>query len=146
MNELDVNITKLCDDATIPSYTRDGDAGLDLVSTSDVRIAPGARAIVPTGLAIEIPCGYAGYVQPRSGLALKHGITVLNTPGLIDSNYRGELKVILLNTGDEAFEVKKGDRIAQLVILAVPTVRLHCMDALSDTDRGTHGFGSSGTR
>ena len=146
MNELDVNITKLRDDATIPSYTRDGDAGLDLVSTSDVRIAPGARAIVPTGLAIEIPRGYAGYVQPRSGLALKHGITVLNTPGLIDSNYRGELKVILLNTGDEAFEVKKGDRIAQLVILAVPTVRLHCVDALSDTDRGTQGFGSSGTR
>ena len=146
MNKLDVNITKLCDDVTIPSYTRDGDAGLDLVSTSDVRIAPGARAIVPTGLAIEIPRGYAGYVQPRSGLALKHGITVLNTPGLIDSNYRGELKVILLNTGDEAFEVKKGDRIAQLVILAVPTVRLHCVDALSDSDRGTQGFGSSGTR
>ena len=145
-NNVTLPIKRLDPSVELPSYAYEGDAGLDLRSNEDVTLAPFERRLVGTGLAIAIPEGYAGFVQPRSGLALREGLSMANTPGLIDAHYRGELKVILLNTGDEAFEVKKGDRIAQLVILAVPTVRLHCVDALSDTDRGTQGFGSSGTR
>ncbi len=128
-----------------PSYAKPGDAGLDLRSRVDIQIEPGHRVLVPTGVAVAIPQGYAGFVQPRSGLALKKGLTIVNTPGLIDSGYRGELGVIALNTDlEETVDIKKGDRIAQLVILAVPKVELVVVDELDSTDRGDTGFGSSG--
>lgn len=128
-----------------PSYAKQGDAGLDLRSRIDIQIAPGHRALIPTGVAVAIPEGYAGFVQPRSGLALKKGLTIVNTPGLIDSGYRGELGVIALNTDlEETININKGDRIAQLVILAVPTVELVIVEELDSTDRGETGFGSSG--
>lgn len=128
-----------------PSYAKPGDAGLDLRSRIDIQIEPGHRVLVPTGVAVAIPQGYAGFVQPRSGLALKKGLTIVNTPGLIDSGYRGELGVIALNTDlKETIDIKKGDRIAQLVILAVPKVELVVVDELNNTDRGDTGFGSSG--
>ncbi len=128
-----------------PAYAKAGDAGLDLRSRIDVVIAPGKRQLVPTGIAIAIPEGFAGFVQPRSGLALKKGLTIVNTPGLIDSGYRGELGVIALNTDtDEPIVIAKGDRIAQLVIQEVPVVDLIVVDELDKTFRGETGFGSSG--
>ncbi len=128
-----------------PAYAKAGDAGLDLRSRIDVVIAPGKRQLVPTGIAIAIPEGFAGFVQPRSGLALKKGLTIVNTPGLIDSGYRGELGVIALNTDtDEPIVIAKGDRIAQLVIQEVPVVDLIVVDELDKTSRGETGFGSSG--
>jgi dUTP pyrophosphatase len=121
-----------------------GDAGLDLSSCERVVLAPGARALVPTGIAIAIPDGYAGYVQPRSGLASKHGISIVNAPGLVDSGYRGELLINLLNTDPrEAFTIEMGMRIAQLVVLEVPHVELVEVDELPDSERGVRGFGSS---
>ena len=130
----------------VPAYARPGDAGCDLVAAADVTLAPaGGRALVPTGIAIAIPEGYAGFVQPRSGLARDHGVTCLNTPGLIDSGYRGELKVLLINTDPaEVFEVRRGERIAQLVIQAVEHVRFVEVDELPDSERGAGGFGSTG--
>ncbi|MCB1285932.1 MAG: dUTP diphosphatase [Microthrixaceae bacterium] len=130
----------------VPEAAKPGDAGVDLRSTIDVVIAPGGhRELVPTGVAIAIPDGYAGFVQPRSGLALKHGVTVLNTPGLIDSGYRGELKVVLVNTDpSEPFHVVRGERIAQLVIQAVERPVFVEVASLDDTDRGTGGFGHTG--
>lgn len=130
----------------VPVYARPGDAGCDLVAAADVTLAPGGgRALVPTGIAIAIPEGYAGFVQPRSGLARDHGVTCLNTPGLIDSGYRGELKVLLVNTDPtEAFEVRRGERIAQLVVQAVEHVRFVEVDELPDSERGAGGFGSTG--
>ena len=117
---------------------------MDLSSCERVELAPGERALVPTGLAIAIPDGHAGFVQPRSGLAAKHGITIVNTPGLIDSGYRGEVRVALLNTdARETFVVEPGMRIAQLVVLAVPAVSLVEVDELPDSERGERGFGSS---
>ena len=128
-----------------PSYAHYGDAGLDLRSTVDLEILPGDRALVPCGFAIEIPDGYAGYVIPRSGLAIKHGISIVNAPGLIDSGYRGEIKVVLINADkDKAFAVKRGDRIAQLMIVSYPSVQLKVVEALSESSRGSGGFGSSG--
>jgi dUTP pyrophosphatase len=121
-----------------------GDAGFDLTSCENVTLAPGERAVVGTGLAVEIPLGYAGFVQPRSGLAARHGIGVVNAPGLIDSGYRGEIRVVLLNTdAREPFEVEPGMRIAQLVIAPVAAVRLVESTELSVSERGTRGFGSS---
>lgn len=121
-----------------------GDAGLDLAACERVELLPGERALIPTGLAVAIPDGYAGFVQPRSGLAAKHGITIVNTPGLIDSGYRGELQVALLNTdAREMFVVEPGMRIAQLVILEVPGVELLEVDELPESERGVRGFGSS---
>jgi dUTP diphosphatase len=121
-----------------------GDAGLDLSSCERVELAPGERALVPTGLAVAIPAGYAGYVQPRSGLASRHGVSIVNTPGLVDSGYRGEVLVNLLNTDrDETFVVDEGMRIAQLVILELPDVELVEVDELPDGERGVRGFGSS---
>jgi len=118
---------------------------VDLRSSVTISIAPGERALVPTGISIAIPEGYAGFVQPRSGLALKHGITCLNTPGLIDSGYRGELKVLLINTDrTESFEIVRGERIAQLVIQAVETVEFIEVDTLPDSVRGEGGFGHTG--
>jgi dUTP pyrophosphatase len=137
-------IRKLRPDAVLPARAYAGDAGLDLAACERVVLEPGARATVATGVAVAIPEGYAGYVQPRSGLAEKHGITIVNTPGLVDSGYRGELRIILLNTDREhAFEVEPGMRIAQLVLLPVPAVELHVVDELPASERGERGFGSS---
>jgi dUTP pyrophosphatase len=130
--------------AVVPVRAYSGDAGLDLSSCERVELAAGGRALVPTGLAVAIPEGYAGYVQPRSGLAAKHGISIVNTPGLVDSGYRGELLVNLVNTDrEETFVVEEGMRIAQLVILELPEVELVEVDALPDSERGIRGFGSS---
>jgi dUTP pyrophosphatase len=130
--------------AVVPVRAYSGDAGLDLSACARVELGPGERALVPTGLAVAIPEGYAGYVQPRSGLAAKHGISIVNTPGLVDSGYRGELLVNLLNTdAREAFVVEPGMRIAQLVILELPEVELVEVDELPDSERGVRGFGSS---
>ena len=130
----------------LPAYARPGDAGLDLLAAEETTLAPaGGRALVPTGLAVAIPEGYAGFVQPRSGLALRHGVTCLNTPGLIDSGYRGELQVLLVNTDPhEPFVVRRGERIAQLVIQAVAVASLVEVEDLPPSARGSGGFGSTG--
>jgi dUTP pyrophosphatase len=141
---IEIRIKKLRADAVVPARAYEGDAGLDLAACERVELAPGERALVPTGLAVAIPDGYAGFVQPRSGLATRHGITIVNTPGLVDSGYRGELKVILLNTDPaEPFVVEPGMRIAQLVVLPVPGIELVEVDELPESERGVRGFGSS---
>jgi dUTP pyrophosphatase len=128
----------------LPKRAYAGDAGLDLSSCARVELEPGGRALVPTGLAVAIPDGYAGYVQPRSGLAARHGITIVNAPGLVDSGYRGELLVNLLNTDPrKPFVVEAGMRIAQLVVLALPEVELVEVAELPPSERGVRGFGSS---
>ena len=138
-------IQRLRPDAVIPARAYEGDAGLDLAACERVELAPGERAVVGTGLAVAIPEGHAGFVQPRSGLADRHGITIVNSPGLIDSGYRGELKVILLNTDRSVpFVVEPGMRIAQLVVLEVPEVDVVETDDLPATERGVRGHGSSG--
>jgi dUTP pyrophosphatase len=135
---------RLRPDAVVPTRAYAGDAGLDLASCERVELAPGARALVGTGLAVAIPDGYAGFVQPRSGLAAKHGISIVNTPGLVDSGYRGELRIVLLNTDRESpFAIEPGMRIAQLVLLPVPPVELRVVDELPESERGERGFGSS---
>ena len=140
-----LEIKKVRDSAVVPARAYAGDAGMDLAACERVELAPGARALVPTGLAVAIPDGYAGYVQPRSGLAAKHGISIVNTPGLVDSGYRGELLVNLVNHDPaEPFVVEPGMRIAQLVILPVPHVELVEVDELPESERGADGFGSSG--
>jgi dUTP pyrophosphatase len=141
---IELPIQRLRPGAVLPRGAYDGDAGLDLVACDAVTLAPGERALVGTGLAVAIPTGYAGFVQPRSGLATKHGITIVNTPGLVDSGYRGELRVALLNTDPtEAFSVEPGMRIAQLVILETPPVTVVEVDTLPASERGERGFGSS---
>jgi len=138
-------IQRLRDDAVLPARAYQGDAGLDLSACERVELLPGERAVVGTGIAVAIPEGHAGFVQPRSGLADRHGITVVNSPGLIDSGYRGELKVILLNTDTrQPFVVEQGMRIAQLVVLEVPGLDLEEVDELPATERGVRGHGSSG--
>ena len=128
----------------LPERAYAHDAGLDLAACERVVLAPGQRATVPTGLAVAIPEGHAGFVQPRSGLAMRHGITIVNAPGLIDSGYRGELKVVLLNTdAGEPFVVEPGMRIAQLVVLPVPAVEPAEVEELPESERGVRGFGSS---
>ena len=135
---------RLHEDAVVPERAYAGDAGLDLVACEPAEIAPGERAIVGTGLAVAIPEGHAGFVQPRSGLAAGHGVTVLNTPGLIDSGYRGELRVILLNTDrSETFTVEPGMRIAQLVVVPLAALETAEVEELPATERGVRGFGSS---
>lgn len=142
---MNLPVRRLRPDATLPSRARAGDAGLDLSACDRHVLAPGERALVGTGLAVAIPDGHAGFVQPRSGLAAKHGISIVNTPGLIDAGYRGELKVALLNTDRaETFVVEPGMRIAQLVVLAVPPVQPVEVEELPDSERGQGGFGSSG--
>ncbi len=131
-------------DLPLPDYATEGAAGMDVVSAEDLELAPGARHAVATGLAMAIPPGFEIQVRPRSGLALKHGITVPNTPGTIDSDYRGELKVILINHGDETFSVRRGDRVAQLVLAPVTRGSWLEVDELGDTARGEGGFGSTG--
>jgi dUTP pyrophosphatase len=128
----------------LPAYATAGAAGMDVVAAEAVTLAPGARAAVATGFAIAIPEGFEVQVRPRSGLAIKHGITCLNTPGTIDSDYRGEVKVILINLGDAPFPIARGERIAQLVPAPVQRATLAIVDALDDTDRGSGGFGSTG--
>ena len=131
--------------SSLPEYAHAGDAGLDLRATQRFVLEPFERALIPTGLSIAIPEGYAGFIMPRSGLALKHGFTMVNTPGLIDSNYRGELKVIGINLDcKRSFTIQPNDRIAQLVIIAVEQASLVLHSSLNGTERGTGGFGSSG--
>lgn len=143
---LNVRIKRLDPSVELPSYAYVGDAGLDLRANETIDILPLERALVSTGLAVAIPEGYAGFVQPRSGRALKEGLSMANTPGLIDAHYRGELKVIAVNLDSKkTIHIERGERIAQLVIQAVPAVRLLEVDELDETDRGTGGFGSSGT-
>lgn len=141
---IEVAIRRLRDDAVLPSRAYEGDAGLDLAACDEVTLRPGERAVVATGIAVEIPPGHAGFVQPRSGLAARHGIGIVNAPGLIDSGYRGEIRVVLLNTDTrEPFTVKPGMRIAQLVIAPVAAVRVREVDELATSDRGGRGFGST---
>jgi dUTP pyrophosphatase len=135
---------RLHEGATLPERAYDGDAGLDLAAAERVELAPGQRAVVGTGLAVAIPAGHAGFVQPRSGLAAQHGIAVVNSPGLVDAGYRGELKVVLLNTDpDESFVVEPGMRIAQLVVVPVATPAPVAVEELPASERGERGFGSS---
>ena len=142
--DVELPITRLRDDAVLPRQAYPGDAGFDLTACERVTLQPGERALVGTGLAVAIPEGYAGFVQPRSGLAARHGISVVNSPGLVDSGYRGELRVVLLNTdAAEAFTVEPGMRIAQLVVLPVPSITLVEVDELAESERGVRGFGSS---
>lgn len=131
-------------EATLPAYAHEGDAGMDVRSVEELEILPGARALVHTGLVMMLPPGWEAQVRPRSGLALKHGVTVLNTPGTIDAGYRGEVGVILANFGSEPFRVAKGDKIAQIVV--APVVRAGIVEAaeVDDTERGAGGFGSTG--
>jgi len=144
---IEVAIQRLREDAVVPARAYSGDAGLDLAACDRVELGPGERAVVPTGLAIAIPDGYAGFVQPRSGLASRHGISVVNAPGLIDAGYRGEIRVVLLNTDRrETFVVEPGMRIAQLVVLPVPELELVETEELPESERGVRGFGSSRAR
>jgi dUTP pyrophosphatase len=141
---IELPIQRLRPDAVVPARAYSGDAGLDLSSCERVELAPGQRTLVATGLAVAIPEGYAGFVQPRSGLAAKHGISIVNTPGLVDSGYRGELLVNLVNTDQrEPFVVEPGMRIAQLVILPIPKLELVEVDELPASERGVRGHGSS---
>ncbi len=139
-----LKVKRLCPDAILPSYSHDGDAGLDLCSAETVNLPPGERILLRTGIAIELPLGAEAQIRPRSGLALKHGITVLNSPGTIDQGYRGEIGVILINHGDTLFRIEVGSRIAQIVINPVSTVILEEISMLSETARGSGGFGSTG--
>jgi dUTP pyrophosphatase len=144
MASLRVLVRRLDPTLPMPARAREGDAGLDLYAAEPVTIEPGGRALVPTGIALAIPPGYAGLVLPRSGLALRHGITLLNTPGLIDPGYRGEVKVLLINHDRAAATVARGDRIAQLVIQRVEPAELVEVEELPPSDRDTGGFGSTG--
>jgi dUTP pyrophosphatase len=143
---VDLPVVRLDPELPLPAYARDGDAGADLVAREDVLLpAGGGRAVVGTGVAVAIPAGHAGLVLPRSGLAVSHGVTVVNAPGLVDAGYRGELRVALLNTDPVAdYQVRRGDRIAQLVVIAVAQVAMTVVDELADSERGHGGFGHSG--
>lgn len=140
-----LRVKRLTETAVLPAYAHEGDAGMDLVADMDVDIAAGRSALVRTGLSIELPAGCEAQVRPRSGLALKHGVTVLNTPGTIDEGYRGEVGVILINHGQGVFEVRRGMRIAQMVVKPVLRVAIAEVSELSTTKRDVGGFGSTGT-
>lgn len=145
MDKLEITVQKLGPDVKTPSYAHDGDAGLDLYSTVDFVLRPGRRALIPTGLKMAIPRGYEGQVRPKSGLALKHGITVLNTPGTVDAPYRGEVGVILINLDpDVPYEIRKGEKIAQMVFSRVECAVFTEAEELAATARGEGGFGSTG--
>ncbi len=139
-----VKVKRLSPDARIPTLAKPGDAAFDLYSAIDHVLLPGERVVVPTGLAMEIPDGYEGQVRPRSGLAMRNGVTTLNTPGTIDSGYRGEVRIILINHGNAEFHIERGMRVAQLAIRPVPQVEFHETDELAHSIRGTGGFGSTG--
>jgi dUTP pyrophosphatase len=144
---IELAIQRLREEAVVPARAYAGDAGLDLAACERTELAPGERAVVGTGLAVAIPDGYAGFVQPRSGLAARHGISVVNAPGLIDSGYSGEVRVVLLNTDRaEPYIIEPGMRIAQLVVLPVPALELVEVDELPESERGVRGFGSSRAR
>ena len=149
MTQVEIAVSRLLHntDLPLPAYETAQSAGMDLAAAIDapVTLAPGGRALVPTGLAIALPAGYEAQVRPRSGLAAKNGVTVLNTPGTVDADYRGEVKVILINLGDDAFEIERGMRIAQMVIAPVTQASFTEVDTLPETARGTGGFGSTGT-
>lgn len=149
MTQVEIAVTRLPHNADLPlpAYETAQSAGMDLAAAIDapLTLAPGGRAMVPTGLAIALPAGYEAQVRPRSGLAAKNGITVLNTPGTVDADYRGEVKVILINLGDDAFEIERGMRIAQMVIAPVTQANFAEVDTLPETARGAGGFGSTGT-
>jgi dUTP pyrophosphatase len=141
-----IELRRLDPDLPLPAYAHDGDAGLDLYAAETVTLAPGARAAVGTGIAVALPVGHAGFVVPRSGLALRHGVSLVNTPGLIDAGYRGEIRVVLVNHDPErSVTLARGDRIAQLVIQRVEVVQLVEVDSLPESRRGAGGFGSTGT-
>jgi dUTP pyrophosphatase len=145
VDQPDVLIRRLAEDAPLPAYAHPGDAGADLSAAEDVELGPGERALVRTGIAIALPAGYAAFVHPRSGLAARHGVTIVNAPGTIDTGYRGEIKVTLLNTDREhAVRFQRGDRIAQLVIQPVARAVFHEVAELPDSVRGEDGFGSTG--
>jgi dUTP pyrophosphatase len=133
-------------DIPLPSYATDGAAGMDLRAAEETELPPGGRAAVRTGIYLEIPQGWEGQVRPRSGLALKHGVTLLNAPGTVDSDYRGEIKVILVNLGQETFSVKRGDRIAQMIFSPHGRASLRETEEISDTERASGGFGSTGVK
>lgn len=144
-NSLEILVTKLDKDAVIPTYAKSGDAGADLYSTTELVLKPGERALVKTGIAIALPEGFVGLVHPRSGLGLKNGISVVNTPGTIDAGYRGEIGVVLINHDlKESFQVKKGDRIAQLVIQKVENAHFNLVTELPNSERASGGYGSTG--
>jgi dUTP pyrophosphatase len=141
-----VQIQRIDKGLPLPEYARAGDAGMDVYSTIDCTLAPGARAIIPIGIAIALPEGFACFAHPRSGLAAKHGISIVNAPGTIDSGYRGEIKIILINTdAKETFEIKRGDRIAQLVFQKFESARFFEVEVLPESQRGGGGFGSTGS-
>ena len=143
--DLDVQVVRLDPDLPLPSYAHPGDAGADLLTTVDVTLAPGERAMVPTGIALALPEGYVALVHPRSGLAAKHGLSIVNTPGTVDAGYRGEIKVMLINHDPtEAISLRRGDRIAQLVVQRFERARFVEVDALPDSVRGSGGYGSTG--
>ncbi len=142
--DMQLQVQRLDPTAVLPSYAHPGDAGLDLTATRSVRLEPGGRVAVPTGLAVAIPEGWVGLVHPRSGLARRHGVTVANAPGTIDAGYRGEVQVLLINLGETAVEIAAGDRVAQLLLQQVGRARLVEVADLDETARGTGGFGSTG--
>ena len=144
MERVTVKILKLVDSATLPTYAHEDDSGMDLCAIATTDIEPGKTALIRTGIAIEIPMGTEAQVRPRSGLALKHAITVLNTPGTVDASYRGEIGVVLINHGQKSFRVEPGMKIAQMVIAPILRADLQEVDQLSDTDRGKGGYGSTG--
>ena len=141
---IELEVRRVREGARVPERAYAGDAGLDLATCEQIILGPGERAVVPTGIAVAIPEGYAGFVQPRSGLAARHGIAVVNSPGLIDPGYRGEIQVVILNTDrEQTFTAESGERIAQLVVLPVPELSVREVDALPESERGVRGFGSS---
>jgi len=139
-----LDVRRLDPDLPLPTYAHPGDAGLDLFAADTTTLRPGERALIPAGVAIAIPDGFVGLVHPRSGLAVDHGLTVLNAPGTIDAGYRGEVKVLLINLGQDPVEVRHGERIAQLVLMRIGTVDVREVDRLDTTSRGSGGFGSTG--
>lgn len=142
---MEIKIKSLDKNLPLPRYAHNGDAGCDLYSRVDIEVKPGDRALIPTGIAISVPDGYAGFVQPRSGLALKHGISIVNSPGTIDSKFRGEVGVILINLDPrEVFRVNRGDKVAQLVVQKVENATFRLVEELDETERGVGGFGSTG--
>lgn len=144
-DDLVIAVQQLDPDLPLPAYAHPGDAGADLVAAVDITLAPGERGLVPTGVAIALPEGHVALIHPRSGLAARHGLSIVNTPGTVDAGYRGEIKVLLINHDPvEAIELRRGDRIAQLVVQRVERARFVAVDALDDTARGAGGYGSTG--
>jgi len=142
---MEIPLKRLDRELPIPTHAHPGDGGVDLYAADDIRLTPGERSLVPTGVAVAIPAGFAGLVTPRSGLAASNGIGIVNAPGLVDSGYRGELKVILVNHGAETVDIRRGDRIAQLVVVAVQVQELVEVEQLPPSHRGEDGFGSTGS-